>query len=80
VSLKELYLAGCQQLRSLPDGICNLVNLKALNVSRTAIQALPVGIAGCTALKTLDLGYCSSLASLPEGIQALERQGCTIIR
>jgi len=58
VALTELDCEGCEQLTSLTY----------LNASNTAIEELPESIGGCTALQTLMLRDCTSLASLDDGI------------
>ncbi|KAL3824703.1 hypothetical protein ACJIZ3_020732 [Penstemon smallii] len=42
-ALKELYLTDCCNIREVPQGLENLVNLKILSLSDTEIDMLPTG-------------------------------------
>ncbi|CAI0396570.1 unnamed protein product [Linum tenue] len=63
-ALSHLYLYGCTKLSRLPDSISNLVQLKELSLSRTAIQELPATIGDLACLEELTLYNCISLKHL----------------
>jgi len=52
--------------------IGDLKLLTDLNVSHTGIKELPEAIGGCTLLKILNLSFCRSLESLPDGLWQLD--------
>ncbi|WZY97011.1 hypothetical protein YC2023_069340 [Brassica napus] len=51
-------------LRELPEEIRSLTSLQYLNLSRTGISSLLVGLKGLTKLISLDLEYCINLESI----------------
>ena len=75
-ALKKLYLNSCTSLASLPEGspptltpekqLFQMVQLLSdcFGVANHAV--LVAGLGECTQLKELDLGFCSSLKSLPD--------------
>ncbi|CAL1363620.1 unnamed protein product [Linum trigynum] len=81
-ALSRLHLDGCTNLSRLPDSISNLVQLKELRLSRTAIQELPATIGDLACLEELTLNDCTSLKHLCGTIHklsklySLELSGC----
>lgn len=67
VALKSLTLQDCPNLTSIPDELCNLVNLEDLDFSGSAIEALPENIGKLVNLKSIDISN-TKIASLPENI------------
>eukprot|EP00729_Bicosta_minor_P032553 gene32553-biopygen16336 len=87
--LKTLNLEFCDNLETLPEtGVAGLVNLEGLYVSGSQfdtmkLKQLPQSIAKLTKLKTLDLGCCENLETLPEtgvaglvNLEELNLYGC----
>ena len=62
MSLKILTLSGCSKIDELPENLGNLKCLEELNVSRTAIKALPISINLLKNLKVLSLRECEELS------------------
>ena len=53
--------------RTLPDGLCRMVNLISLDLSRCSeLASLPAELGQLANLKSLNLTYCGSLESLPD--------------
>uniref|UniRef100_A0A7N2MFZ4 ADP-ribosyl cyclase/cyclic ADP-ribose hydrolase n=1 Tax=Quercus lobata TaxID=97700 RepID=A0A7N2MFZ4_QUELO len=78
--LIQLNLSGCIDLDELPKNLGNMKGLEKLDVSKTAIKALPSSIIQLSNLKGLLLNGCTSLQSLPElplNLGQLILQGCT---
>jgi hypothetical protein len=61
-------------LRSLPDGLENLVNLEVLNVSQNFhfLRDLPYGLGLLTSLRELDISY-NSISVLPDSMGCLAK-------
>ncbi|XVF03872.1 hypothetical protein REPUB_Repub05bG0030400 [Reevesia pubescens] len=66
--LTVLNLSDNQELRMLPEGIGELINLHYLNLSATSIGELPVGIKNLKNLKVLLLDDTYFLRKTPEEI------------
>jgi Leucine-rich repeat (LRR) protein len=65
--LKILKLEECYELKSLPKGFGDLINLKELYMSDcVALQSLPERFGDLVNLQTLKLENCRELKSLPE--------------
>ena len=64
-SLRVLSLSQYKNLTVLPDTICNLKQLRYLDVSHTAIKVLPDLVCTLYNLQTLLLSCCRSLTELP---------------
>lgn len=69
--LEDLYLYDSENLRSLPDEIGNLKNLKFLNLRQSGIEMLPQSVGKLQNLETLNLDCTHNLQSLPEEIGML---------
>ncbi|CAN7097660.1 unnamed protein product [Brassica rapa subsp. narinosa] len=63
-ALVVLDLSRNEYLRELPEEICSLISLQYLNLSRTEISSLPVGLKGLRKLISLDLEHCFLLRSI----------------
>ena len=62
MSLKILILSGCSKIDELQKNSRNLESLEELNVSGTAIKALPSSINLLKNLKVLSLHGCEGLS------------------
>ena len=62
MSLKILTLSGCSKIDELPENLGNLEGLEMLDVSRTAIKALPTSINLLKNLKGLSFNRCEGLS------------------
>ncbi|GMN37272.1 hypothetical protein TIFTF001_006671 [Ficus carica] len=67
-ALGVLDLSGNECLTLLPEGIGDLVNLQYLNLSRTALRALPVEIRNLKKLKCFLLNDMYNLIEIPRGV------------
>lgn len=62
-----LCLRGCWNLRSLPETIGQLTNLRVLDLTYCPnLKTLPNSVGKLAGLVILDLSFCSSLEALPE--------------
>ncbi|KAK4368331.1 hypothetical protein RND71_012123 [Anisodus tanguticus] len=69
-----LEIANNKELTSFPEEVLTyLTNLEILSIGGfTKLEVLPSSLASLTALKSLHIGYCNQLESLPEqGLQGL---------
>ncbi|XP_034680691.1 disease resistance protein RPV1-like isoform X1 [Vitis riparia] len=67
-SLTTLFCSGCSRLRSFPEILEDVENLRELHLDGTAIEGLPASIQYLRGLQYLNLADCSNLVSLPESI------------
>ncbi|XP_034675714.1 disease resistance protein RPV1-like isoform X2 [Vitis riparia] len=67
-SLTTLFCSGCSRLRSFPEILEDVENLRELHLDGTAIEELPASIQFVRGLQYLSLSGCSNLVSLPESI------------
>eukprot|EP01018_Ginkgo_biloba_P035437 Gb_22424 [translate_table: standard] len=72
VSLKNLDLSWCKQLRSLPQAIGSFTAMIDLSLRGCeGLTELPEELGKLVSLRNLDLSWCKELPSLPQGISAL---------
>ena len=67
-SLVILSCSGCSKLKSFPEILENMQNLRELHLSKTAIKELPSSIEHLQGLEILDVSYCNKLVMIPESI------------
>ncbi|KAL6316811.1 hypothetical protein AAG906_021111 [Vitis piasezkii] len=63
-----LSCSGCSKLKSFPEILENMQNLRELHLSKTAIKELPSSIEHLQGLEILDVSYCNKLVMIPESI------------
>ena len=68
--LKSLTFRYCNAINTVPDSICNLVNLQKLYLQHTSITALPEDIGNLVNLKELSISH-TNITNLPESIYNL---------
>ncbi|XP_076886116.1 uncharacterized protein LOC143535864 isoform X2 [Bidens hawaiensis] len=62
----------CYDLKQLPSGLCNLVNLRKLSVTNcNELDVLPKQLGDLSNLESLNLHCCTKLQELPESIGSL---------
>ncbi|XP_050264204.1 disease resistance protein RPV1-like [Quercus robur] len=71
-SLDEIFLSGCSKFDKLPKDLGNIVSLKKLNLSGTAIKELPSSVEFLIGLTTLDLTDCKEFVLLPSTVCSLK--------
>ena len=69
--LKTLCCTSCSKLKSFPEIMEVMENLKELYLDRTGIKSLPWSIEHLKGIQYLDLAHCENLESLPESISNL---------
>ncbi|KAK7401330.1 hypothetical protein VNO78_12725 [Psophocarpus tetragonolobus] len=72
-SLRELSFSECLTLVRFPEILCEINNLKYLNLWQTAIKKLPFSIGNLRGLESLNLMECGRLDKLPSSIFTLPR-------
>lgn len=72
-SLRELSFSECLGLATFPEILCEMGNLKYLNLWQTAIEELPFSIGNLRGLESLNLMECTKLDKLPSSICTLPR-------
>ncbi|CAL1409138.1 unnamed protein product [Linum trigynum] len=61
-NLKKLYLWGMQELKSLPEGLCNLTSLRVLEIGFCLrLATLPPAMRHLTSLHRLEISLCPEL-------------------
>ena len=79
-SLTEIDISyNNDNLKTLPDGICNLKNLAELHINNTGFKKLPDTIGNLSSLKILSLFNNDYLTSLPDNIGDLKNLAKLII-
>ncbi|KAK9984835.1 hypothetical protein SO802_034360 [Lithocarpus litseifolius] len=71
-SLDTIILFGCPKFDKLPKDLGNIINLKELNLSGTAIKELPSSVEFLIGLTSLDLTNCKKFVLLPSTICSLK--------
>lgn len=66
--LNTLCCTGCSNLKSFPEIMDMMENLRELYLGRTGIKTLPWSIERLKGVQYLDLAHCENLESLPESI------------
>ena len=66
--LNTLCCTGCSKLKSFPEIMDMMENLRELYLGRTGIKNLPWSIERLKGVQYLDLAHCENLESLPESI------------
>ncbi|XP_030488391.2 probable disease resistance protein At5g63020 [Cannabis sativa] len=67
-ALRVLDLSGNHSLDLLPEGISSLINLQYLNLSRTTLRTLPVGIKNLKRLRCFLLNDTYNLIDIPRDV------------
>ncbi|RVW60037.1 TMV resistance protein N [Vitis vinifera] len=82
-SLSNLDISDCKLIEgAIPNGICSLISLKKLDLSRNNFLSIPAGISELTNLKDLRLGQCQSLTGIPElppSVRDIDAHNCTAL-
>nr|POE55443.1 tmv resistance protein n [Quercus suber] len=71
-SLDEIILSECSKFDKLPKDLGNIVSLKTLCLSRTAIKELPSSVEFLIGLETLFLEDCKKFVLLPSTVGSLK--------
>jgi leucine-rich repeat protein SHOC2 len=70
IKLNSIHIGDCNGIRTLPESIGSLINLKDLSLCRTSINKLPMSIGKLSNLKSLIL-IENKITSLPASIDNL---------
>ncbi|PRQ25799.1 putative TIR domain, winged helix-turn-helix DNA-binding domain-containing protein [Rosa chinensis] len=82
-SLERLSLFGCCKFKDFPEILEPMERLEFLNLSKTAIQELPMSTENLVGLKKLELFNCKNLRFVPGSIYKLKTvvlDGCWKLR
>ncbi|KAF8012525.1 hypothetical protein BT93_I0628 [Corymbia citriodora subsp. variegata] len=72
-NLVELDIDYCDNLTTLPDGICEIKPLKKLSITNCHnFSALPEQIGQLVSLEVIRLNSCTALSQLPDSIRSLQ--------
>ncbi|KAI9165943.1 hypothetical protein LWI28_023297 [Acer negundo] len=73
-NLLEFEIDYCNDLLELPDGLCDIVSLKKLNITECfKLSTLPEEIGKLVKLEELRLASCTALTELPEMVTELSK-------
>ncbi|KAG5061151.1 hypothetical protein AAZX31_01G170200 [Glycine max] len=75
--LEEMSIDYCNDLITLPDGLCEISPLKKLSITNChKLSALPQGIGKLENLEVLRLCSCSDLLEMPNSFEGLNKLSC----
>ncbi|XP_059623782.1 probable disease resistance protein At5g66900 [Cornus florida] len=73
-NLVEIDIHCCSNLEKLPEGLCDIVCLKKLSITKCDdLKALPERLGMLTNLELLRLHYCTELTGLTESVGSLQK-------
>ncbi|KAK1410658.1 hypothetical protein QVD17_37196 [Tagetes erecta] len=73
-SLTSLEIDTCYDVKQLPSGLCNLVQLKKLSITNChELSVVPKGLGNLSNLEMLSLHCCTKLQELPDSIGNLRK-------
>ncbi|KAJ8758636.1 hypothetical protein K2173_000357 [Erythroxylum novogranatense] len=75
-SLENLYLIGSSRLKTLPEILEPVNNMRNLDLSETAIEMLPLSIGNLKGLKKLGMNKCRMFAFSPKCFNGLTIESC----
>ena len=76
-NLVEMSIDYCNDLITLPDGLCEISPLKKLSITNChKLSALPQGIGKLENLEVLRLCSCSDLLEMPNSFEGLNKLSC----
>ncbi|XP_070675921.1 disease resistance protein RUN1 isoform X2 [Malus domestica] len=78
-SVETLCLLDCCALRELPEGLGEMVSLRKLNATGTAIKQFPNDLGRLISLQELIVRDCRNLRAIPDlptNLEVLEASGC----
>ncbi|XP_062025659.1 disease resistance-like protein DSC1 [Rosa rugosa] len=72
-SLRSIDLRGCTSLKHFPEIEEKVESLTTLILTKSGIKELPSSINNLISLEVLHVGFCSSLAQIPQSIYDLQQ-------